>query len=112
MGNTIIKSLAEKVQVTSSTTLYRIGNLRILQVSGTSPTNQVLGESDRPKTNVGSSAVCNTSDGNLYGAVGKISINTSGTITCTVVSVYYSANSGYSVLYSPNVVSGTVVWTV
>lgn len=112
MGNTIIKSLAQEVQITSSTTLYRIGNLRILRVNGTSPTNTILYECDRPKSYVASPLVCNSSDANLYGAIGRLSINTSGVITCAVVATYYSAGSGYSILYSPNVACGVAVWTV
>ena len=112
MGNTIIKSLAQEVQITSSTTLYRIGNLRILRVTGTSPTNQILAEEERPKSYASGSLVCNTSDANLYGAVGRLSVNTSGVITCAVVATYYSAGSGYSILYSPNVAYGVAVWSV
>ena len=112
MGKSTIKQLAETVQYTSSTTLYRIGNLRILSVQGTSPTNTVLYECDRPKSYVGASLVCNTADANLYGAVGRLSVNTSGVITCSVVATYYSAGSGYSILYSPNVAYGVAIWTV
>lgn len=111
MGNTIIKKTASFISIGSASKLYRIGNLRILQVNGTPPHNETLPAQDRPSATVSGSAVCNTSDGNLYCGLGKISIATSGAISCVVATVYYSGSAGYSV-FTSGVMSGTVVWTV
>ena len=111
MGKSTIKQLAETVQYTSSTILYRIGNLRILQISGTPPHGTILYEQDRPKQYLRSPAICNDTGGNLYCAIGNVNINTNGVINCAVATAYYSAGTGYST-FTNGIICASLIWTV
>ena len=111
MATSTISKTADVTTIGSNSKLYRIGNLRILQVNGAPPHNQTLPAQDRPSATVSGSAVCNTSDGNLYCGLGKISIADTGAVSCVVATSYYNGGAGYSV-FTSGVMSGTVVWTV
>lgn len=112
MGKSTIKQLAETVQITASTKLHRIGNLRILQINGTSPYSTILDTQDRPKARVVCSALATSSGGNVGACLGGLVINTSGSIECTYSAYYNSQNAGFSPLYSPNELFGIAIWTV
>lgn len=112
MGNTIIKSLAETVQITASTKLYRIGNLRILQVTGASPYGTILANQDKPKARVICSALATSSGGNLTACLGSLVINTTGSIECNYNAYYYNSNAGFAPLNSPSELFGIAIWTV
>lgn len=112
MGKSTIKQLAETVQITESTKLYRIGNLRILQVTGASPYSTILDTQDRPKARVVCSALATASGGNVGACLGSLVINTTGSIECNYNAYYSSQNAGFSPLYSPNELFGIAVWTV
>ena len=111
MATSRISKTADVTTIGSNSKLYRVGNLRILQVNGAPPHGATLSAQDKPSTTVSGVAVCNTSDGNLYCGLGKIEIATSGAVSCKVATVYYTGNAGYSV-FTSGVMSGTVVWTV
>lgn len=112
MGNTIIKSLAQEVQITSSTTLYRIGNLRILRIVGTSCYGEILAEYDRPSRTIISTALATSQGGNLGACLGSLVVGTNGVITCTYSAYYNNQNAGFSPLQAPNELFGTAIWTV
>ena len=112
MGNTIIKSLAQEVQITSSTTLYRIGNLRILRVFGTSCHGEILAEYDRPSITITGTALATSQGGNSGACLGSLVVGTNGIIICTYSAYYNNQNTSFIPLQAPNELFGTVIWTV
>lgn len=111
MGKSTIKQLAETVQYTNSTKIYRVGNLRILQISGTPPQGTILYEQDRPKEYVRGPAICNDTTSNLYCSLGNVNINVNGVVNCAVATAYYSAGTGYST-FTNGIISAVLIWTV
>lgn len=112
MGKSTIKQLAETVQITASTKLYRIGNLRILQVNGASPYGTILANQDRPKARIVCSALATASGGNVGACLGSLIINTAGSIECNYNAYYYNQAAGFSPLNSPSELFGIAIWTV
>ena len=112
MGKSTIKQLAETVQITESTKLHRIGNVRILQINGASPYSTILDSQDRPKARVVCSALATSTGGNVGACLGSLVINTTGSIECNYNAYYYNQNAGFSPLNSPSELFGIAIWTI
>ena len=112
MGKSVIKCAATVTKYGNSLTLYRMGNLRVLRVDGIHPGSITLNEIDRPYETIRASAVVNSSDGNLYGCLGRIHLQTNGTLQYYCAPTYHAGNAGYSYLGSGDCIVGTLTWIV
>lgn len=112
MAESTIKSQATVEIIGEQSRLYRIGNLRILQIQGKTIDGHYLNAEDRPSVNICGAASTNYSDGSTYTTVGKIIVNNTGLIDCLYSISYYSGSVGWGHLTSNNQIYGTVVWTV
>ena len=97
--------------LSASSTIYRLGKLRILVVQGAVPTF-TLASADRPPAQVNASGYATGTNPNLYARIARMEVRTTGSVLSYGAPSYFDGNNGFSALNASDNIYATAIWKV